>query len=370
MPIAPFRLERYFGRLEFAVRHHLSASDCESMTVGELLELAGTPVSDLTDLHLGYTECQGHPELREAIAGFYDKAGSGDIVVTNAPEEAILVAMETILEPGDRVIVQSPCYQSLKQIAIHKGCEVRLWEVVETDGGWTLDLDRLEAHLAQGAKLLVINFPHNPTGLHVDEATYRKILGMAAERGVRVFSDEMYRGVERDDARRLPAGCDVLEDAVTLWGMSKSFGLPGLRMGWLATRDRRLRDALIATKDYTSICSNAAGELLARSAVKVADRLFAGSRQIISENLPLAEAFMQRHREVFAWRPPQAGPVAFVRLRKGSATAFAEEAREKKDVLLVPSPIFDFGDSHLRFGLGRRGFREGLPALEELLAGR
>jgi aspartate/methionine/tyrosine aminotransferase len=370
MPIAPFLIERYFGRYEFNVRHNLSASDCESMTVGELLELSGTPASELTDLHLGYTESQGHPALREALAGLYAVCGAGDVVVANAPEEAILVAMETMLEKGDRVVIQTPCYQSLRQIAIHKGCEVAPWEVVETESGWSADLDRLDSLLTGGTKLLVVNFPHNPTGLHVDGATWRKLLGMAAERGIRVFSDEMYRGVERGDDQRLPSACDVLDDAVTLWGTSKSFGLPGLRMGWLVTRDRPLLDAFMATKDYTSICSSATGELLTRSAASVAGKLFDRSRRIIRENLALTEEFMRRHEETFAWRRPDAGPVAFVRLREGSAAALADGARERGGVLLVPSPIFEHGDSHLRFGLGRKAFPEGLAVLERWLRDR
>lgn len=369
MPIPPFKLERYFGLHEFTTPHHLSASDCESMTVGELLELSGASMDELSSLHLGYTESPGHPDLRAAIAALYDEAGPGDVVVTNAPEEAIFVAMETLLEPGDRVVVQAPCYQSLKQLALRNGCDVHLWEVVETGEGWTLDLDRLATLLKERTKLLVVNLPHNPTGLHADAATQKAILELAASRGVRVFSDEMYRGVERSDADRLPAACDLQDDAVSLWGMSKSFGLPGLRMGWLATRDRKLRESFIATKDWTSICSNAAGELLARHALGVAGRLFQRSRGIIAENLARAEAFMKEHAELFAWRAPQAGPVALVRLRHGSAEAFAGRAREEQGVLLVPSPIFDFGDSHLRFGLGRRSFPAGLERLGALLEG-
>ncbi len=368
MAIAPFRIERYYGLYEFTTPLNLSASDCESLSVGALLDLSGTPFSDLASLHLGYTESQGHPALREAIAGMYEKAEACDVVVTNAPEEAIFILMETLLEPGDRVVVQTPCYQSLKQLALHKGCDVRAWDVVETQDGWRLDLDRLDALLTPGTKLLIVNFPHNPTGLHADDGTWREILGMASSRGIRVFSDEMYRGVERSDAARLPSASDLVDDAVSLWGLSKSFGLPGLRIGWLVTRDHALRDALIGTKDYTSICSNAAGELLAQSAVKIADRLFERSRRRIGENLARTAEFMKRHEETFGWREPQAGPVAFVRLKSGSAEEFADCARAEKGVLLVPSSLFDFGDSHLRLGLGRANLPEGLAALEAFLA--
>ena len=155
-----FQMERYYDLWEFSVRHHISPSDCESMSIGELLELAGEPVSTLTDLQLGYTECRGEPDFREAVAGQYEEVGSEDVLVFNAPEEAIFVAMMTLLRPGDRVVVQTPCYQSLIALARHHGCEVIEWALREvdraegTDGHWGMDLDELEQLLVADTKML------------------------------------------------------------------------------------------------------------------------------------------------------------------------------------------------------------------------
>jgi aspartate/methionine/tyrosine aminotransferase len=370
MSIRPFQLERYFGQHEFTVRYHLCCSDCETLSVGELLDLAGLPVSALADLRLGYTESQGNRALRERVAAFYREAGAEDIVITNAPEEGIFVAMEALLQPGERVVVQTPCYQSLMELARHKGCDVQPWPVRETADGWELDLDGLDALLAPGAGLLVLNFPHNPTGLLPTEEEYRLILEKAGRAGTRVFSDEMYRGLEPTADKRLPAGADLSADAVSLWGMSKTFGLPGLRIGWLVTRDRELRDRLLRIKDYTTICSSAPGELLARAGLEASDHLIRRNLAIIRENLGATGEFMERRKDLFHWLTPAAGPVALARLRSGSAESLCRRAREEAGVLLAPSTLFELGDSHIRFGLGRRAYGEGLRILESWLARR
>jgi aspartate/methionine/tyrosine aminotransferase len=370
MSIRPFQLERYLGRYEFTTPHHLCCSDCETVSVGELMQLAGMPLSALANLRLGYTESQGDPALRDLVAGFYELAGAGEVVITNAPEEGIFLVMEALLRPGDRVIVQTPCYQSLMELARHKGCDVQPWPVRETDRAWRLDLEHLDALLASGARLVVVNFPHNPTGLLPTEEEYRMILRKAERAGARVFSDEMYRGLEPSAGERLPAGTDLSAEAVSLWGMSKTFGLPGLRIGWLVTRDRELRERLLRVKDYTTICSSAPGELLARAGLQAADRLIRCSRTIIEENLEAIDGFMRRWVRLFRWRPPAAGPVALARLGSGSAEELCRQARDEAGVLLAPSTLFDLGDRHIRFGLGRRSFRAGLGALDAWLERR
>ena len=149
--------------------------------------------------------------------------------------------------------------------------------------------------------------------------------------------------------------------------MSKSFGLPGLRIGWLVTRDQELRESLVRMKDYTSICSSGPGQFLARVGLQTGDRLLQRNRALVQGNLEQARAFMKRWERIFGWREPQAGPVALVRLLNTSAEQFCREVRQQRNVLLVPSGLFDFGDSHFRLGLGRSGFDKGLAALEPFL---
>ena len=244
--IPPFKLERYFDRHEFSTPHMLSASDCETLSIGELVQRAGLPVTELTRLRLGYTTTQGDPRLRQRIAELYDHIHPDDLVVTNAPAEGLFLTMEALLSPGDRVLVLVPCYQSLMQLAAHRGCEVVPWRLREQDRRWSLDLDSLPALLTEDTRLLVINFPHNPTGFLPDRETYASILDLARERGVTVFSDEMYWGLERSADHRLPAAADLDSRAISLCGLSKTFGLPGLRIGWLASARRESGPGLSA----------------------------------------------------------------------------------------------------------------------------
>ena len=363
--IREFALERYFARWEFAARHLLSASDCEPMTVRELLDVCGAPASMVTELRLSYAESQGAPTLRERIARMYRGLDAEDIVVA-VPEEAIYLAMSTLLAPGDRVVVQVPCYQSLGEIAAHRGCEVQRWALQETETGWRMDLDRLSELLTPATRLLVVNAPHNPTGFVPSAAEYDALLGLVQERGVWLFFDEMYAGLERAPAVRLPPAVTRYERAICLSGMSKSYALPGLRLGWLALRDRRLRDAIVRYKDYTTICATSMSERLAELALDHAAPILERNRAIIAGNLQLARDFTTRHSGLLAWRHGDGGSVVFPRFVRGGAAAFCDAAAAK-GIMIVPSTMFEFGDEHIRLGLGRRGFGEALEALEGIL---
>ncbi len=367
MHIREFQLERYFARWEFTAPYLLSASDCETMSIGDLLVLTETPLAALTNLRLGYTESQGDPGLRAVVADNYPGLTPDNVVITNAPEEAIFLTMMTLLEPGDRVVVQAPCYQSLFELARYRGCEVEAWPLVETDQSWNISLDRLAELLTRSTKLLVINAPHNPTGYLPSPDEFELILDLAAERDVWLFCDEMYHGLEYDPNRRLPSASVRYDKAVSLWGMSKTFGLPGLRIGWLTLRNEQLIRDLLRFKDYTTICSSAPGELLARLALEHAETLIERSLGIIRQNLGRVRPFMAEFADIFAWREPLAGPIAFARLHQGKAKVFCDDVVHNCGVLLAPSTVFDFGDSHVRFGLGRQSFPEGLSALERYL---
>jgi aspartate/methionine/tyrosine aminotransferase len=243
----------------------------------------------------------------------------------------------------------------LKEVARGLGSEVVEWPLVEGEAGWRLDLERLESLLA-GARLLVTNAPHNPTGFQPSQEEWRRIHELCARHGTRWFSDEMYRGLEHEPGHALAPAAVLEESAVSLWGMSKSFGLPGLRIGWLVSRDRELLARVEARKDYTSICSNAPGEFLARVALGAADAILRRNRARIAENERLLDGFVQRHSRNLTWLRPMAGPVSLVHLGAGSAQEYAERVRLEGGALLVPSTLFDLDDRHLRMGLGRASF--------------
>ncbi|MEX2115875.1 MAG: aminotransferase class I/II-fold pyridoxal phosphate-dependent enzyme [Bacteroidota bacterium] len=368
MNLPNFALERYFSKHEFSARYLLSSSDCESLSVQDLLGMADSATRKLWDsLTLGYTESAGHPLLRREIANLYKTVWPDDVLVLT-PEEGIFIAMNALLERGDHAIILVPAYQSLYEVPKGLGAEVTRWEL-ETDGvRWKLDFAFLERHIKPSTKLLVINFPHNPTGFHVDAGFLKNIVDLAREKNIIIFSDEMYRYSEYRSDDRLPGVCDLYEKGITLGGLSKSFALPGLRMGWLATKDQEIMKKLRSFKDYTTICSSAPSEILAIMALRARDRIIDRTLTIIEDNLGHADQFFARFHRHFEWIRPLASPVAFPRLKgTDSIERFCDKLVETKATMLVPGSLFDFPGNHFRVGLGRKNFPEGLTKLGEFV---
>ena len=369
MQIKPFKLERYFAQYEFKVKYLLSPSDCESLSMDELLQRASPGSLALWQgLKLGYTESQGHPLLREAVAGLYEHIPPDNILIA-APEEAIFIAMQTLLKPGDQVVVVSPAYQSLHEIARSIGCEVTRWSLQPgMDKSWRVDLDQLEASLTERTRLLVINFPHNPTGHTLTRAELDSVIGLAQKHNLYLFSDEMYRLLEYEPSTQLPAVCDLYEKGISLSGLSKSFALPGLRLGWLAVQDSGLIEGWLAFKDYTTICNSAPGEILGLIALQNKERILHRNLDIIRENLQAARAFFETYAQYFTWLPPRAGSVAFPNwLGHGPVEQFCQEVLENQGVMIVPGSLFDYPGNHFRVGLGRRNLPEALEHVSEYL---
>lgn len=364
MAIRPFKLERYFSQYEFKVKYLLSPSDCEGLKLDELLQMATPEGLDLwNSLTLGYTESQGHPHLRAEVARIYQTLAPEDVLIA-VPEEAIFIAMHTLLEPGDHVITVSPAYQSLYEIARSIGCLVTPWQVELGPEGWHFDLDQLESSLTPQTRLLVLNFPHNPTGCLPTRSELDAILALAHRHDLIVFSDEMYRLLEYDPANRLPAVCDIYEKGVSLSGLSKSFALPGLRLGWLATRNPAWIERWLTLKDYTTICSSAPSEVLGIIALQVKEQIVSRNLEIIRANLEAARAFFNAPAHQFLWLPPQAGSVAFPRWTgAGPVEAFCQKALDQQGIMIVPGSIFDWSGDYFRVGLGRKN----LPVVLEQL---
>lgn len=367
MRLPPFELERFFADTEFDAPHHLSASDCESMRVAELLDLEPSAAEGLGSLRLGYTRTAGAPGLREEIASLYDTMTPSDVLVHAAGEEAIFTFMHAALEPGDHVIVHHPSYQSLAEIPRAIGCQVTLWEATARSR-WRLDLDFLRDHLRPATRAVVVNLPHSPTGYLMTAEEWRALLGIVRGAGVLLFSDEAYRGLEYEAGDRLPAACDLYEGGCSLGLLSKGYGLPGLRIAWLATRDADLLARIARVKDYTTICASAPSEFLARIALRHTETLLSRSRRIVARNLAALGTFMKRHGERFAWVPPAAGPVTFpTYLGLEDVEAFCAGLLREAGVLLLPGTVFTRPSRELRFGIGRLGVPAGLQALDAAL---
>src|SRR5262245_58818329 len=262
MRIKPFLLERYCAQHEFTVPLSLSSSDCDGWAMSELLQLADDETRDLwEELRLGYTQTLGLPLLRAEIARLYRGIDADDVIFVT-PAEGIFLAMNCLLEKGDHVVCTFPGYQSLYQIARSIGCNVSRWQADEARG-WRFDPKDLQRLIRPQTRLVVLNFPHNPTGYMPSPEDFQEMMAIAEHHGARVFSDEMYRLLQWPPQSGLPSAVELSDQAVALFGMSKTFGLAGLRLGWLVVRDADLRGRLAAFKDYTTLCASGPSEILA-----------------------------------------------------------------------------------------------------------
>jgi aspartate/methionine/tyrosine aminotransferase len=378
-PIPAFALERYFARWEFAAPYLLCTSDIQGYGMGELLALADDETRGLWEnLTLGYTESTGHPLLRAEIAGLYERIAPEQVLCFAGAEEAIYIAMRVLLRPGDHMITTFPGYQSSYQIAEALGAQVSRWTLrpVEMNGrlSWQADLDELRRSIRPNTRMILVNFPHNPTGALPGHEDWAEIVRIAQEAGCWLFSDEVYRLLEYDPAARLTAAVDAAGDydrVLSLGVMSKPFALAGLRIGWAASRSQALLSEMAAYKDYTTICNSAPSEVLALIGLRAREAVLARSMGILRANLALVEAFMADHPGHFAWAAPRAGSIAFPRwLGSEPVEAFTDRLVQETGVLLLPGTVYDIPGGYFRMGLGRTNAGEALERLRSYLRQR
>lgn len=367
MRIKGFKLEEYFAKYEFNVKYSLCSSDCESFSVDELLSLERTSLKDLKKIRLGYTESLGNPILRKEISKLYRHIDSEEVIVFSGAEEAIFIFMNVLLKKDDHIIVQYPAYQSLYEIANAIGCRVTKW-VMDDENQWELDLQFLETNITQTTKCIVINFPHNPTGYLPAKYIYERIINLAKKNNIYLLSDEVYKFLEYSELERLPSACDLYERGISIGVMSKSFGLAGLRIGWIATKDEALFKEIASFKNYTTICNSALSEFFAILALRNRGKIINRNLEVIKNNLILLDEFFNKYTKFFKWIKPKAGSIAFPRLLiNDSVEAFCLSFLKEKSVLLMPSTNYDYGDHHFRIGFGRKNMPEALQKLDDYL---
>jgi aspartate/methionine/tyrosine aminotransferase len=320
---------------------------------------------------LSYIETWGTENLREAVAGTCDAVDAGHVLAFAGAQEALFWAMQELVGAGDHAVVTVPCYQSMETVTVATGADVSAL-VMRRENGWALDLDELRGLLRPNTKLVAVSYPNNPTGYVPDEATFRALVQLCDERGIRLFCDEVYRGIEVDPQRTLPQAADLSETAVSLNVASKSYGLPGLRIGWLACRDRALLERLEKRKHYTSICDPGPSEYLAAIALRNRERIWERNRGIVASNRPLWQAFFASWPDLFDWEPPMGGCVCFPRYKGGDVEDFARRLVMEAGVVVLPASVYyselaDVPTDHFRIGLGRLGLEEGLAAFDRFL---
>ena len=372
MRIPPFELERLQSVHEHQVEINLSESGVEPLEVGELLgpDAGGA----LLDQPLGYTQTNGTAELRAAIARTLPGATENEILVTNGGAEANFVACWRHVEPGDEVVVMQPNYGQVHGLAEGFGAIVRPWRLREDRTGsaprWAPDLDELQALVTDRTRLVAVCNPNNPTGARLTEAELAAVCEIAGRHGAWVLSDEIYRGVEHDGIET-PTAWGRTERVIVTGGLSKAYGLPGLRIGWVVTT-RTMAADLWSRRDYTTIAPGALSDRLARHALAPERRtaLLERARRMIAGNCRIVEDWLDANGSALSWVPPEAGAMAFIRYDHDiGSTALATRLREAERVLIVPGDHFGL-DGYLRLGFGGRAepLREGLGRLEQMLA--
>lgn len=371
-----FELEKFFSRWEFTARFHMTASDMESLRLGELLAMADDEDREsFEQLWLGYTETWGAPDLRQQIAETYDEICPEQVLCLAGAGEGIYAAMRVLLGKKDHALVVVPNYQSAETVPLEV-CQVS-GVALREENGWQLDLDDVAAALRPNTRLISINFPHNPTGTIPSRATFDGLIELCRHHGLYLFSDEVYRGIELDPELRLPQVADAYEKGFSLNVMSKAYGMPGLRIGWLASRDAEALQEIERYKHYLSICNSAPSERLAVIALKHREKILERNRSILGTNLELIETFFKDHESLFHWQRPQGGCVAFPRyLGDDGVESFCRSLIEESGVLLLPSSLYrseltTAPTDCFRIGYGRVDvFRQGLVAMREHLSKR
>jgi len=367
-----FALEVYFSKWEFTAKYHMTASDIESLSIAELVAMASDEDKYAFEQQwLGYTQTHGHPELREEIAKTYDTATAENVLCFAGAEEGVYAAMRVLLNKDDHIIVVVPNYQAAESLPLQI-CEVSGIPLNENDN-WSLNIDQLKKLIKPNTKLISINFPNNPTGAVIDHDTFNQLINLCRQHDIYLFSDEVYRLVERDESIRLPQVADVYEKGLSLNVMSKAYGLSGLRIGWIMSKDNDLLDKMERYKHYLSICNSAPSERLAIIALKAKDRILKRNRELVNSNAEKLNSFFAEFETLFDWQRSDGGCVGFPRYKGNSdANQFCEELVERTGVLLLPpkvyhSELLQTPQDRFRIGFGRKNIDEGLTVFRDYL---
>ncbi|HJS42223.1 MAG TPA: aminotransferase class I/II-fold pyridoxal phosphate-dependent enzyme [Gemmatimonadales bacterium] len=368
MPFVPFELERWQSTWENRVRFNLSESGVHPLTIQELLGLAGASAVPLLDIRLGYSQSNGTDLLRERIAALYPGASPDQVLVTTGSAEANFCVCWRLLEPGDKVAVMMPNYMQTPGLTQNFGAQVRPITLHEKEA-WEPYAEEVRAAIVPGTKLVVVTNPHNPTGHVLSDSLRRVILERVQEVGAWLLADEVYQGAERNGqtTQSFWGGGSGYDRVIIVNGLSKAYGLPGLRIGWIVSQPAFSQEAW-ARHDYTTIGPSGASDHLAAVALdpRVREKIIDRTRRILKANYPVMDAWLKKFGDLFTWHPPHAGAICWARYRGAiPATEIVEKLRAQNSVLLCPGEHFGM-PGFLRFGYGGElsHFQEALAETE------
>ena len=349
MNIEIFKMERMQSTWENVVDYNLSESGVHPLNLKELLTPA--ELEDLTGIEIGYTQTNGTVGLREQIARLYPGIGLEQILATAGSSEANFLLMWSLIEPGDEVLFELPNYMQMWGLLRAFGARVKPFSLRESLG-WQPDLDEMGRLVTEKTKLIVLTNPNNPTGSVLSPESMKGIVDLAARHGAWILADEVYQGAELSGVRT-PSFWGAYDKVLVVNGLSKAYGLPGLRIGWIIGPEEVIKKTW-PYHDYTTISPSALSDRLASIALAPGnrDRILQRTQGILNANFPVLEDWLRRQENLFEFRPPAAGAICFARYKLDTgSTALVERLIREKSVLLVPGDHFEM-DGYLRFGYG------------------
>jgi aspartate/methionine/tyrosine aminotransferase len=369
MRVEPFDLERMQSTYENEVDFNLSESGVHPLRLGELVHDAGSRDALLGEV-LRYTQTNGTPALRELIAAIYPGATRDHVQVTNGGSEANYLATWKLVEPGDEMVAMTPNYKQMWNLARAFGASVVDWPLISDGARWRMDIDALERLVTPRTRLIIICNPNNPTGARFPAADLDRVAAIAERHNSWLLADEIYRGAERD-------GCETASmwgrsnRVIVTSGLSKAYGLPGLRVGWVVATPP-LVESLWAYHDYTTIAPGALSDALARRVLEPRRRaaILERTRGILNQNFPVVASWLDAHAGLFSYVPPDAGAIIYARYHHPiNSTELVTRIRKEKSVLVVPGDHFGM-DGYLRIGFGEEAgyLREALDRVHACLA--
>ncbi len=359
MKIQPFEMERYQSVYEYVVEYDLAESGVHPYTLRELLG-HDDAVQAFLDQRLGYPQSEGTPELRRTVAGMYPHATDDNVLVTNGSSEAIFTSAWHLFDAGDELVLMQPNYQQLWGLAKSWGVKVKPLRLHE-DLGWQFEPEELKKLVTKKTKAIQVCNPNNPTGAIMADPQRKALLDVAQDAGAWLLADEVYQGAEREGPETKSLWGSHEKTLITN-GLSKAYGLPGLRLGW-AVGPPKMIEELMAYHDYLTLTPTMLSDRLARFVLEKRKRaeVLARTRGVLQKNYPAIRDWIEDHGSLFRHIPPAAGAICFIRYAmQMNSTELVERLRKEKSTLLVPGDMFGM-DGYVRIGIG--------PPTDYLLAG-
>jgi len=367
MKIRPFFMEEWLMNHRFNVTYNLAESGVDDLTVAKFLELTGCDLNELKNVKLEDQDTRGTNELREAIASTYESVSPDEILVTTGTSEALFVLFNVLLDKRSSVVIPFPAFQALYEVPRSIGCDLRFVPLLLNEG-FRLNVDRLESMVDETTKLIILNTPHNPSGITIPQDDILCVKEIADHYGAFVLCDEHYRFLPLKSDSQFTSAFDLDREIIVTGSITKCFGLIGLRVGWLICPAEIIapcRDY----KDYLTHTLSPLTDFFTKVALDNRSLILERNMEIIHKNFELLKKFMNNHSDFFQWTLPEAGVVTFPFLPEGiSSDSFCRRLIEEESVFILPGSSFEMdGYVRLNFGVRREKFANAIERISAFL---